>query len=87
MAVALAFLAFNVIGYVAITNDLFLLLDPSQMRHFDSYFGRVSSLAFFGFCQSVLCIGGVAVAGLILFLSYSAILYIGGYREPQEKAC
>jgi hypothetical protein len=84
IVVALMFIACNVIGYLALTYDVFLLIDPDKLRPFDSYFGRVSSLALFGFIQVLLCAGIVALAGVILTLFYFLVLHIGGYRRKHS---
>ena len=84
IVVALIFFACNVIGYLALTYDVFLLIDPGKLRPLDSYFGRVSSLAFFGLTQVLLCAGIVALAGTVLSLFYFSVLHIGGHRRKHD---
>lgn len=87
IAAALVFFAFNVIGYLAIKYDLVFWANSVGLERADSYWNRVSLLALVGVFQVVCCIGIACLAWIVLKGCYYGIIYIGGYREPEDKPC
>jgi hypothetical protein len=85
LVIALALLAFNVVGYHLILNDLVILGEPNNWP--SSYFGRALLLSFIGLIQFGVCAISVALVAVVLFLAYYGILYVGGYSEDKVGAC
>lgn len=84
IVVALVALAFNVIGYLSLRYDIIFLADASAYPQRETYLGRVLMLAFIGLIQTAVSACIAAGTGAILFLSYYAVLMLGGYRPDKE---
>ena len=75
----LAVLAFNVIGYLTLTYDLFIG-DTLRFGYFEWYWLRVLLLAFVGFLNTAAFVVSIVLAGALLTACYFWILRVGGYR-------
>jgi hypothetical protein len=80
IVISVILLAFNLIGYVAITYNLPFIPDPNCIGSSNSYIGRVFELVFIGGSLSAMYAAVLAGTGFALYLLYQVILYIGGYR-------
>ena len=87
IAVAVVFFALSVIGYLAIQYDVVIWAESVGLEQTDSYWDSASTLALVGALHVFFCAGIALITWMMLKGCYYVIIYIGGYREPEDQPC